>query len=212
MSADRTELRVTLAVGVSRCGKTILFLRYLLNRFLRDELDYLFIFDPLGRMAETTGFVCAESQAELEVALEVERWVFFDPSGMFPGDQAAGFDFFCRWSYERARELGGHKALLCDEVWMFQSKQRLPQPLACWIQDGAKHGCEVCLATHDPHKLNSSLEGQITELICFYLQGEKQLDYVKAFGLEPDEVRSLPNGSFIARDPRTRGELRGKVF
>jgi len=220
VSDDRTELRVTLAVGVSRCGKTILLLRYLAAR---RDLACRFIFDPLGQIAATANrnaegrglagrFTVCETEDELEVALAEDGWVFFDPSELFPGDQAAGFDWFCRWSYDKARQMSGRKALLADEVWMFQSKQKFPQSLACWIQDGAKWNCEVLLATHDPHKLNSSLEGQITELVCFYLQGDKQLEYVARLGIDPDEVASLPNGSFIARDPRTRGEFRGKVF
>jgi hypothetical protein len=208
MTNDRTELRVTLACGVSRCGKTIFFLRYLVAR---TDLVCRFIFDPLGKMAEACGLVCAETEAELELAVE-DGWVFFDPATMFPGDDAAGFDWFCRWSYARAQRLCQPTALLCDEVWMFQSKQKFPQPLACWIQNGAKYRCEVLLATHDPHKLNSSLDGQLTEIVCFFLLGDKQLDYVERLGLSRAEVQSLPNGSFIARDPRTRGELRGKVF
>lgn len=204
-------LRILLVCGVSRSGKTILLLRYLLTLFSRGEVACVFIFDPLGKMADQLGLACAETEEELALALE-DGIVCFDPATLFPGDDAAGFDFFCRWSYGLCPGLPGRKALLCDEVWMFQSRQKFPQPLACWIQNGAKYGCEVCLATHDPHKLNSSLEGQITELVCFYLQGDKQLEYVERFGLNRDEVQSLPNGSFIARDPRTRGELRGQVF
>jgi hypothetical protein len=206
---DRTELRVTLACGVSRCGKTIFFLRYLASR---SDLVCRFIFDPLGKMAEACGLVCAESEAECEFAVEEDGWVFFDPATMFPGDDAAGFDWFCRWSYGHAQRLCQPTALLCDEVWMYQNRHKLPQPLACWIQNGAKFRCEVLLATHDPHKLNSSLEGQLTEIVCFYLQGDKQLDFVQRLGFDRAEIASLQNGAFVSRDPRLRTELRARLW
>jgi hypothetical protein len=47
---------------------------------------------------------------------------------------------------------------------------------------------------------------------CFYLQEDRALDYIAGFGINPDEVRSLPNGPFIARDPRSWRALSGKVF
>ena len=208
MSADRTELRVTLACGVSRCGKTIFFLRYLIAR---PELACRFIFDPLGKMAEQLGLVCAETLEELHLALE-DGWVCFDPEVMFSGDHEAAFNFFCEWSYTEAQRLGKPTAFLADEIWQYQSRQKMPLPLARWIKDGAKHGCECCFATHEPQLLNSSIKGHVTELVVFYLQEKKALEYVADFGISEDEVRSLANGSFIARDPRTRGELRGKVF
>jgi hypothetical protein len=213
VSSERTELRVTLAAGVSRCGKTIFFLRYLVTLLARAAgLNFTaFIFDPLGLMAEQLGLTAAETPEELELAME-DGIVLYDSSVMFPGDQARGFDYFCQWSYVKACALPGRKALLCDEIWKFQNQHKVPHWLACWIQDGAKFGCEVCLATHDPHLMHSSIKGQITEIVGFYLQGEKQLAYVRDLGLDPDEIQSLPNGAFVSRNVRSRGEIRARLW
>jgi len=211
MSDDRTELRVTLAVGVSRCGKTIFFLRYLVARFQAKQLRCIFIFDPRGLMAAQLGVNVAETEDELELAV-TDGIVCFDPEVLFQGDHERAFDFFCTWSYATAQRLGAATALVADEIWQYQSRQKVPLPLARWIKDGAKYGCECCFATHEPQLLNSSIKGHVTEFVCFYLQEKQALEYCRQFGIEPDEVKSLANGSFISRDPRTRGELRGKVF
>lgn len=203
-----TRLSVTLAAGMSRMGKTTFLLKYL----VADRgLGVRFVFDPLGLMAAAMGLICAETADECEAAV-ADGFVCFDSSTLFPGNARAGMEWFARWSYERAQRIGGRKVLLVDEVWKYQTSQTVPQPLAEWIQDGAKWGCECLFAIQAPNKLNSAITGQITELVCFRLQERNALDAIEALGHDRAEVSRLAQGQFVSLNCLTGGKLRGRVF
>ena len=203
-----TELRVTLACGMSRMGKTTFLLRYLVAE---KRLSCRFIFDPLGLMAQSMGLVCAELPEECAAAV-ADGFVCFDPATMFPGNNKAGLEWFARWAYDTARQMGGRKVLLVDEVWKYQTSQTVPQPLAEWIQDGAKFGMECLFAIQQPNKLNSAITGQITELVCFRLQEKNGLDVIESLGAPRAEVQGLPKGEFLSLNLLSGGRLRGRVF
>ena len=203
-----TELHVTLFEGMPRTGKTTLALRYLATPACP---PVRFVFDPLGIMAATCGLVAAETEAELECALE-EGACFFDCSTAFPGNRTAGFDWFSRWSLERARALAGRKLLFVDEVWKHCSPQAIPPALAEWVQDGAKWNCECLFATQTPNKLNSSIAGQLTEAVCFRLQEKNALEFNAGLGFDIEELRALQPGSFVALNLYSGGVRRGRVF
>lgn len=212
MSNDRTELRVTLAMGQSRSGKTTICLRYL-NARARDAQHVAFVFDPLGLMAAQCKFPTAESEADLLCALgEREPLIFFDPTLAFPGQRTEAFDWFARWSYGQACARPGRKTLFVDEVWKLCTPQQIPQPLAEWVQDGAKFGCECLFATQTPNKLNAAITGQLTEVISFRLQERNALEFAEGLGFVPEDLRGLALGSFVALNLFSGGVRRGKVF
>jgi hypothetical protein len=193
---------------MSRMGKTTFLLRYLVAD---SRIVCRFIFDPLGLMAGTLGLVTAETLEELECAV-ADGWVCFEPSALFPGQPGAALEWFTRWSYDRAKALPGRKALLVDEVWKYQSAQRIPQALAEWVQDGAKWGMECLFATQVPNKLNSAIVGQLTELVCFKLQEKNALAVVEGLGLEKERVQCLAPGQFVALNLFSGGRREGRVF
>ena len=207
-----TELVVTLVVGLSRSGKTTFCLRYL-NARARAAGFTAFIFDPLGVMAATCGLPAAEHPQELEMALdERDRLIFFDPTLAFPGNRLGAAEWFFRWSYARAPALPGRKVLFVDEVWKLCSPQQIPQPLAEWVQDGAKWGLECLFATQTPNKLNSTITGQLTEVVSFRLQERNALEFAEGAGFVGEELKAQPQGMFTALNLFSGGVRRGKVF
>ena len=70
---------------------------------------------------------------------------------------------------------------------------------------------QCCFATHEPPMLHSRIKGYVTEIVCFYLQEQKALEYQADFGLSKDEVRSLANGSFLAATAHAE-RASGEVF
>ena len=203
-----TELRVTLVPGLSRTGKTTFCLRYLVAD---SGLAVRFVFDPLGIMAATCGLAAAETEEELNLAAE-EGWCFFDPTLTFPGRRAEACEWFLRWSYQRAQSLPGRKLLFVDEVWKHCNPHQIPQPLAEWVQDGAKWGCECLFATQTPNKLNSAITGQLTEVVSFRLQEKNALEFSAGLGLNVEELPKLQKGEFLALNLYSGGELRGRLF
>lgn len=207
-----TELVVILVEGLSRTGKTTFCLRYL-NARARSLGFVAFIFDPLGVMAATCASAAAESEAELIAALDSgERLIFFDPTLTFPGNRLGAAEWFFRWSYARAQTMPGRKTLFVDEVWKLCSPQQIPQALAEWVQDGAKWGMECLFATQTPNKLNSTITGQLTEVVSFRLQERNALEFNEGLSLDPDELRALQPGSFVALNLFSGGERRGRLW
>lgn len=206
---QHTRLAVTLAAGMSRTGKTTWCLRYLVSQAGSASI---FIFDPGLDLSGHLRLVPQETPEEMEVASGDDGFVVYNHSTMFPGQRERGFEFFARWSYDQAVSMPGRKILFVDEVWKVCTPHAIPQALAEWVQDGAKHHCEVVLATQTPNKLNSSITGEVTELVSFRLQERNALETVQSLGADPDEVRSLPMGCFVSLNVLSGSVLRGRLW
>jgi len=197
----------TVIVGMTGSGKTTFAFRALLNT----PAACRFIFDDYGQAAARLNLPHASTSDELESALE-SRYVLFNPHRMFPGQVESAFRFFCQWAYDCSRRSPGKKILLVDEVWRFQSNNQIPRELATVAQTGRAENLELMVATQLPHKVHASITGQSTELVCFRLDEPLALDRVREMGADPDAVRTLPLGSFIAINRLSRATLFGKVF
>lgn len=198
---------LTLIVGMTGSGKTTFALRYLLNA----NVACRFIFDDLGRAAVRLRLKPVYTSAELEAAL-AGRWVVFNPHRMFPGDTKNGFRFFCRWTYDVSRRGPGKKLFLADEVWQWQTNNVIPSELALVVQTGREENLELVCATQLPHRVNASITGQATELVCFRLQERLALDCVQGLGADRDCVAGLPLGSFSSLNRMSAATLAGRLF
>ncbi len=198
----------TLAMGKSGSGKTTFALRYL----VAGDFTCRFLFEsPKCDMHIKLGLDCAETLPELEMAIE-DGFVIFNSSIMFPGDRVTAYDWFCRWSYDRAAQMPGRKILLTDEAWRACSPHSIPQALAEWVQDGRSFGMETMFATQRPNKLNGAILNEATELVCFRLQEHNALVTVSDLGAPTDEVSRLAPGMFVALNCETDSELRGRLW
>ena len=71
----------------------------------------------------------------------------------------------------------------------------------------------AALSTGGRAKRNSlSLTGQATELVCFRLDEPLALARVRELGGNPDQVKILPLGSFLAWNRLSGGRLDGELF
>jgi hypothetical protein len=197
----------TVIAGMTGSGKTTFAFRALLNI----PCACRFIFDDQGQAATRLKLPHASTSAELEAAL-ASRFVLFNPHRMFPGQIESAFRFFCQWVYDCSRRTGGKKILLVDEVWRFQSNNQIPKELATVAQTGRAENLELMVATQLPHKVHASITGQSTELVCFRLDEPLALERVRDMGADPDMVRTLPLGSFVAINRLSREKLSGKLF
>jgi hypothetical protein len=198
---------LTLIVGMTGSGKTTFALRYLLNAMAACR----FIFDDLGRAATRLGVRPACTAAEVEAALQT-RWVIFNPHQMFPGATRDAFRWFCRWTYDACRRGAGKKLFLADEIWQWQTANQIPYELSLVAQTGREENLELVCATQLPHKINASITGQSTELVCFRLQERLALDCLEDLGADRSVIETLPLGSFVSLNRLSGGQLSGRVF
>ena len=56
------------------------------------------------------------------------------------------------------------------------------------------------------------MSGQATELVCFRIDEPLDLRRVAELGADPEQVKNLPLGAFVAINRITRATLTGKVF
>jgi hypothetical protein len=199
--------RSALIVGMIGSGKTTFGLLALQN----EAACCRFIFDDLGQASARLRRPHASTSAELEASLATQ-WSLFNPHRMFPGDLDGAFRFHCEWVFNCACRCPGRKVLMVDEAWRFQTPQGIPRELAMCTQAGRSEGLELMLLTQLPHKLHASVTGQATEIICFKLQEHLALDRVSELDIDPERVRTLNLGQYIARNRLTGRELTGRVF
>ena len=204
--ADQPPENITVT-GMTRSGKTTLVIKYLLNQ----KAACRFLFDDGGRFSRRLKVTPAYTELDCERAL-AGGWVIFNPARMFPDDYAAAFQWFCAWVYDCAGRGQGRKILTVDEVWQWTDARILPREFRLCIQAGSERGIRLLLASQEPHRMNSSVLGQTTELVCFRLQEPKSLDCIRDLGGDSDAVACLPMGQFISYNRISGASLTGRMW
>jgi hypothetical protein len=211
-----TRRAVTVVAGLSGYGKNTFVLRYLVNA----QLSARFLFDPdpgefnphVGEFADRLQFepTCDPYQLSLHLT-RPGGWLAFDPHYLFEGNPAAGLDFWCEWCFEKSLAIPGEKAIVVDELWQYVSPQRMPMGIRKAALSGRKAGLKLFVITQEPARMNETLKGACSELVCFRLQSPKQLEFVASLGFDADEVASLAPLAYIARNLDSGGEIRHTI-
>jgi len=209
---------VTVIAGLSGYGKNTFVIRCLVN----GAFTARFMFDP-----EPGESPCPPDVGEFAHRLQLDPtcdgyelhlhqhrpggWMAFDPHFLFPGNPAAGLDFYCEWTFEKSFTTPGEKALVVDELWNYVTPQKMPMGIRKAALSGRKAGLKLFVLTQEPARMNETLKGAVSEVICFRLQSEKQLDFVAGLGFDREEVKNLAPLSYVARNLDSGGELRHTI-
>jgi hypothetical protein len=213
------EAQHTLVLGRTGSGKTTFVVRFVLNSaaacaFVFDWNDRWpgFFRDRIGFMP----FKVCHTVAECESAL-ASRIVIFNPSRLFPGamfDRKTGLAalrWFCSWVRGVSKRGPGRKLVCIAELWNFCTEDSIPAELAMLAQDGRQDEVSFVFDTQRPEKLNPSVTGAMTELVCFRLDEKRALKSLTDLGGAPEVVSNLPLGSFVSYG-LDGGTLAGRVF
>lgn len=215
-----SEASHTVVLGRTGSGKTTFVVRLVLNSpvacsFVFDWNDRWpkFFEDRIGFMP----FKVCHTAAECEAALP-SRLVIVNPGRMFPGamfDRKTGTQalrWFASWVREVSKRGPGRKLVCVAELWNFCTEDSIPAELAMLAQDGRQDEVSFVFDTQRPEKLNPSVTGAMTELVCFRLDEAEALKAVKRLGTDASAVAGLPLGSFTARNVLSGGTLAGRLF
>lgn len=206
MQHDHRPQRVLIA-GQSGTGKTTYLIRFLNGAASRCT----FVFDPEGELGPKLGTRPARTH-EVLLAQLAGGLVVFDPSQMFPGDNAAGFDWFARWSFFASHKIPGRKIFVADELQKFTDGNRLPHGLALVLDTGRRYGLDAAFACQAPNRIHNGVRSQLTELVAFKLIEARGLAWLADLDFDTRAVCRQRPGQFIARNLLSGGEARGKVF
>lgn len=190
--------------GASGYGKTEYVLRYLRGA----DAVCRFVFDPEGEFAAELGTYGAKTPPQLAQQME-SGWCVFDPSEMFGGNFAAGFEFFCAFAFEASKRFRGRKLFVVDEVWRYTRTANLSPATENLIFTGRRHELDFVVIGQMPNKVNTAVRDGLTEVVCFCLTDENALDFPRNFGFDPEAVRALPRFAYIARN-KAGGEIRSR--
>jgi glycine cleavage system aminomethyltransferase T len=73
----------------------------------------------------------------------------------------------------------------------------MPRNFRLCCQAGREYGIQLLLDTQEPHRVNFSVIGQTTELVCFRLQEPKAWDCIRALGADVERVKGLPPNCLV---------------
>ena len=88
----------------------------------------------------------------------------------------------------------------------------IPQELALCIQIRRQRDRETVFCPHRPNRLNEAITNEVSDLVCFRLQGENAVRLVDNLAGKPLGVSELPLGTFAAVNLDSGGAITGKVF
>lgn len=208
-----------LVVGGTGSGKTTWTILHALN--VRG-VACQFFFDWNERIVPRLPWPACYTEADCERALQ-SRKVVFNPKRLFPGaaydrkQGLAALKWFAGYVRRKSKSGRGRKLFHCAELWNFCTEDSIPSELALLAQDGRQDEVSFVLDTQRPEKLNPSIIGATTELVCFRLDEKRALRAVEEMGMDSARVQALPLGSFIALNRLAPPEdpervLAGKVF
>lgn len=204
MSDYSLPLNSCLLAGMSGSGKNTALYKYL--NAMRDRVACIFIFDDKGEALARCGWrhasLASPNCNEVEAALQT-RMVNFNPHRMYPGRLNEAFTWFCKWVFDASKRGRGKKIVFIDEIWRFQDRDDIPVELAMLAQMGRAENIELITATQHLHKVNASITGNLTELICFKMIDSVDLRKAGQLGANPEEIQALPLYHFLAYNLRS---------
>lgn len=196
-----------LVTGRSGSGKTTFWVRYLLGT----PAGLKFVFDHEGELSHRLGVPPAVNVDQLGQAA-ASGWCIYDPAAMFPGRLEEAFNFFCEFAFTVATRIPGRKIFACDELQKLVGTAKVSTELAMVLETGRRYGLDAAMISQQPNLIHNRIRNQVTEVVTFQQMDPNAVEYLEAVGFEPEQIRALRPGSFLARNLNSGAQSSGKVF
>lgn len=196
-----------LITGGSGTGKSTYWTRFCLGYAAKTK----FVYDHEGELAQRLRIKPARTLPELAWAIH-SGWVIFDPHARWAGRLEEGFAFFCDFVFRASQDLPGTKLFACDELQCLVDTHTLSDELRLILQTGRRYGIDFAAISQQPNELHNRIRAQLTEIVSFLQVEPRAIEWLVAAGFTDPALRGLRAGEYIARNLRTRGEMRGSVF
>jgi len=197
-------------VGSSGTGKSTFFTQYI------SKANYakIFVFDSEGEYGLRTGSNVCYSTEDLTNSLANDLQVVFDPCVMFEGNNEAGFEFFAEWIFTLSKQpslTNTRKLFAVDEAQTLISTDTVSHWLQCVVETGRRYTLDWLSVQQGLHLVHNRVRLQMTDVVAFRTTEKRALDWLEQNEFPSDEIRSLPDFHYRARNMRT-GQLESGVL
>jgi hypothetical protein len=131
---------------------------------------------------------------------------------MFPGRTEEAFAFFCDFAFTVSTRMPGRKIFACDELQVLVGTNGITPELALVLETGWRYGLDFAGITQQPNLIHNRVRNQATEVVAFQQMDPRSVDWCEAVGFDPEAIRGLAPGSYLARNLKTGGTAAGRVF
>ncbi len=189
-------------VGSSGTGKSTFFTQYI----RKANYQKIFVFDSEGEYGLRTGVNVCYSTDDLNKALSQDQQIVFDPCVMFEGDTQTGFEFFAEWTFTLAKQPSlttVRKLFAVDEAQTLISTDLVSHWLSCVVETGRRYTLDWLSVQQGLHLVHNRIRLQMTDVVAFRTIEKRALDWLEQNEFPVDEVRSLPDFHYVAKNMRT---------
>ena len=113
--------------------------------------------------------------------------------------------------FSRCR-LPGTKLLAVDELQKITDAHDNPWEWSLVLETGRRAGLDVLAITQQPNLIHNRVRTQMTEVATFGQSDKNAIAWLADIGFDPQAVRDLRPGKFIARNLLNMEEESGQVF
>lgn len=139
-------------------------------------------------------------------------WSIFDPSAMFPDHLEDGFRFWCEFAFQASTARPGRKIAACDELQVLVGTNQVSPELCLVLETGRRYGLDFAAISQAPNLVHNRIRNQLTEVVAFVTVDPRGLEWLEAVGFDPDQVRTLRPGAYLARSLISGAQTAGAVF
>lgn len=197
------KARSVLILGVKRTGKSTLAFRLIDSH----PVPLVLIYDWQGaEFSRRLGVRPLESREAVGQALRRgDRIICYaaekgETKETLKGE---GFEWFCDMAFEIAGHVPGRKLFCVDECQALIDPYTIPEPLSRILDRGGRRMMDTCLIGSSANALHTESRNQISEVYVFRCIDENAVKYPKSIGMDPDQIRALPDCRFVFWEART---------
>lgn len=181
--------------GSQGSGKTTWTSAYIANHPARLR----FLYDPEHEFSVRFRVRPARTPRGLDEALAT-GWVCYQPETMFPNNDEGGLEFFADWAARVCERIGGVKLFAFDEAQRYLSPAVCPPCLRTVINRGRRRGLDCIFISRSPMECGPKMRREITEVVTFHFTEPGDLEWLTAYGFDPEAVKALPLHARLVRD------------